>query len=635
MTHLSKLVHQLCIGDIPFCIIQKQDREEVLIVTGTNNHYRNISDIQRNKENTHGKKIYDSISVVPFSQIRERGYSAIDEGEEILSINITEQFEVDVEDLKQLLPTDSISLSAEIQYDTTEEQYFDIIEQIIENEIGNGEGANFVIPRNGNTQLNDFTITTALTIFNSLLKNDYGTYWKFIFFDTTRCFIGSTPERHLYVKGGKVKMNPISGTFRKDKNWVKSRDFKKDLLTFLNNPKEINELFMVVDEELKMMAKMCDQGGAIIGPILKEMSQLIHSEYLLAGESDKDIFELFRDSMFAATVVGSPVENSCNIIAKYSNASRRYYGSALMLVGRDEDGRDFLDSPITIRTAEIEPSGHVHFSVGATLVKDSEPKEEFLETIAKSAAIVSALAGENTTVTRPLLPILYNDDDIVETLAQRNQNLSNFWFFRQSDEMTIRNGTENSDQNIVITLIHNGDDFVFMLQHMLNCMGVETKVIRFNRYNIDSDLSDITLLGPGPGNPNEQQIEKITANMKIAKELLNREKKALFICLGHQILCKILGFEIREKERPLQGSQIEVDLFGKKELVGFYNTFAPITGSSSYANDNDTDTATIDELNELIAIRSDKFIGYQFHPESLLTKNGYTILKESVEHLLS
>ena len=107
----------------------------------------------------------------------------------------------------------------------------------------------------------------------------------------------------MYAIRSYYEMNPISGTFRKDRNWPSRKAFKADLLKFLTDQKEINELFMVVDEELKMMARMCDRGGAIVGPLLKEMSRLIHSEYLLAGESDKDIFELFTDSMFAATVV--------------------------------------------------------------------------------------------------------------------------------------------------------------------------------------------------------------------------------------------------------------------------------------------------------------------------------------------
>ncbi len=421
---MNHLLPKLCSGKSPFCIIQKQDSEDCLILTGDAILCSTIEDILRKKGNPSGGMIWDTISIVPFSQIKERGYRVRDVGEKIFTIQISNQHEVETDQLMQILPREKILLKQAIEYDTSEEDYCRLINDIVEKEIGNGQGANFVIPRNGEGQFESFSASKALAIFRSLVENDYGTYWEFIFYDTSRFFIGSTPERHLLIQDGKVKMNPISGTMRKDLKWAKRTDFKKDLLKFLTDPKEINELFMVVDEELKMMVKMCDRGGAIIGPLLKEMSHLIHSEYLLSGESDKDNFELFIDSMFAATVVGSPVENACNIIAKCSQFSRRYYGSALMLVGRDEKGCDFLDSPISIRTAEIDTTGKLHFSVGATLVKDSQPQQELEETKAKSAALLAGITATNTTVpVRPLLAKLYNDDEIAETMALRNQNL--------------------------------------------------------------------------------------------------------------------------------------------------------------------------------------------------------------------
>ncbi len=624
---MKQLIENLYDGKVPFCIIQKQDSDESLILTGESLTCGSIDEIPRNFSDTGGKTIYDTISVIPFCQIKERGYHVHDDGEEILTIKVTTQHTVNTELLIDTLPLKEILFKNKIEYSTSEQEYGRVIKNIIEKEIGNGEGANFVIPRNGVGQIDSFSVTKALSIFKSLLTNDYGTYWKFIFYDASRFFIGSTPERHLLVRDGKVKMNPISGTFRKDRQWNTGKEFKKDLLGFLTDQKEINELFMVVDEELKMMAKMCTKGGAIIGPLLKEMSSLIHSEYLLSGKSDKDIFELFKDSMFAATVVGSPVENACKVIKRYSKCSRRYYGSALMLVGRDQNGQDFLDSPITIRTAEISNKGELHFSVGATLVKDSLPDEEVLETKAKSAAILASLTGNiEKTPQKPLLAKLYNDDDIAETMVERNQNLSNFWFFRQESHTLM--GLKGKP--VQITLIHNEDDFVYMLQHMFTCMGVKTSIIRFNHYDINKDNADITLLGPGPGNPNELDVEKISINRSITTELLKQKRKSMFICLGHQILCSTLGFKVERKVSPLQGSQVKIQLFGKEEQVGFYNTFAPKIDD----NHTEFEMSLIPELEEVVAIRGKNFIGYQFHPESILTQNGYSILYKAIKTLL-
>jgi len=422
-------------------------------------------------------------------------------------------------------------------------------------------------------------------------------------------------------------MNPISGTFRKSLSFQRQKEFKRELLAFLRDQKEINELFMVVDEELKMMAKMCDQGGTVVGPILREMSRLIHSEYLLVGKSSKDIFELFKDSMYAATVVGSPVENACNIIKKYSAGSRRYYGSAMMLVGRDTDGNDFLDSPITIRTVEIASNGKFNFSVGATLVRDSVPSEEVQETEFKAMALVSSIVPHQQVPPKEaMLHKLYNDDDIIEILTQRNQNLSNFWFFQQEKQLTL----EHNKKPIKITIIHNEDDFVFMLQHLLHAFGIATHVEHFSSYDMEQDDSAITILGPGPGNPNDDS-DKIRINMNIAKHLLEDNKKAIFVCLGHQILCRQLGFTVVHKQVPFQGVQKNIDLFGKKEIVGFYNTFV----ARHPENSGNFQISSEHKTGEIHAIQSRNFIGFQFHPESILTQNGYTIIKESIQSLLA
>ena len=105
-----------------------------------------------------------------------------------------------------------------------------------------------------------------------------------MFFTGDRYLIGASPERHVTIHDGDVRMNPISGTFR----IPREGDVKGKLLDFLADEKEIYELFMVVDEELKMMCDICHEGGQVLGPFLKPMSHLVHTEYLLAGRTDRD-----------------------------------------------------------------------------------------------------------------------------------------------------------------------------------------------------------------------------------------------------------------------------------------------------------------------------------------------------------
>ena len=215
-------------------------------------------------------------------------------------------------------------------------------------------------------------------MFRRLLERERGAYWTFCLFTGDRFLVGASPERHVSVHGGDVRMNPISGTFRL-KGLDDPAERKERLLEFLADEKEIYELFMVVDEELKMMCDICNEGGQVLGPFLKPMTHLVHTEYLLAGRTNRDVRTVLRDTMYAATVTGSPVENACRLIKKYESEGRGYYGAALALLGRDTRGRPTADSPIVIRTAEVSPDGALKVTAGATLVRDSEAAYEVAE----------------------------------------------------------------------------------------------------------------------------------------------------------------------------------------------------------------------------------------------------------------
>lgn len=128
------------------------------------------------------------------------------------------------------------------------------------------------------------------------------------------------------------------------------------------------------------MCTVGDLGGQVLGPRLKEMAHLAHTEYELRGRTSLDVREVLRETMFAATVTGSPVQNATRVIRRYEGSGRGYYSGALALIGRSASGGQQLDSPICIRTADIEPrTGRLVVRVGATLVRHSDPYAEVAE----------------------------------------------------------------------------------------------------------------------------------------------------------------------------------------------------------------------------------------------------------------
>ncbi|HWU20314.1 MAG TPA: chorismate-binding protein, partial [Nocardioides sp.] len=475
----------------------------------------------------------DRLVAVPFRQVRERGFEAHDDGTPLVVVDIAEEHEFSVADVIDAIDDDGVEFTDRGGFDTDDTAYAEIVRTIIEQEIGQGEGANLVIGRTFRAEVADWSVAKALTVFRRLLERERGSYWTYVFFTGDRFLIGASPERHVSVHGGDVRMNPISGTFHLRPPAGETRGIEARLRDFLKNEKEIYELFMVVDEELKMMCDICTEGGQVLGPFLKPMTHLIHTEYLLAGRTSKDVREVLRDTMYAATVTGSPVENACRLIKAYEPEGRGYYASALALFGRDEEGQQVLDSPIVIRTAEVAMDGKLKVTAGATLVRDSDPGYEVAETHAKAGGILSAF-GLVDRAPAPDVDIatLVADEDVLIALNARNRRLSGFWLADQAGSPV--------DPRLIgkrAVILDGEDDFVNMLRHMLMRMGISSSVVRHEDYATGAfDGADLVIVGPGPGDPRDDADPKMGQLRAAVKDLLAEQKPFLAVCLGHQAL---------------------------------------------------------------------------------------------------
>jgi phenazine biosynthesis protein phzE len=425
-------------------------------------------------------------------------------------------------------------------------------------------------------------------------------------------------------------MNPISGTFRVG-GIADPAERKARLLDFLADEKEIYELFMVVDEELKMMCDICGEGGQILGPYLKPMTHLMHTEYILAGRTSRDVRDVLRASMFAATVTGSPVENACRLIKRYETEGRGYYGALLALIGRDEHGQVTADAPIVLRTADVDLEGRLCVTAGATLVRDSDPRYEVAETHAKAGGILTAFG----LVPAPAAPSaevaeLARDEDVLIALGRRNKRLSRFWLDDQSERA---HASALAGKHVVV--LDGEDDFVKMLRHMLSALGMTSETVRHHDYAPGAfDRADAVIVGPGPGDPRAAEDAKIKAVGAAIDDLLASRKPFLAVCLGHQALCGALGLPLTYKDIVFQGTQTSVGVLGRQERVGFYNTFVARAGADTalpadVVVDADSDTGDVH------AIHGPHYRGVQFHAESILTENGFDIVRELLLGLLA
>ncbi|MGW6540593.1 chorismate-binding protein [Streptomyces sp. NPDC055051] len=584
----------------PFALLRRRtpgrDHDTVEVLIGAVHEAERLADLPVGER--------PALALVPFRQIRERGFDVRDDGTPLSVLVAEETYELPLDEALEALPARPVAVTGG-GFDVSDEEYAGIVRRVIEEEIGGGEGANFVIRRTYTGEIPGFGRAEALALFRRLLAGERGAYWTFVVHTGERTLVGASPEVHVRMAGGTVVMNPISGTYRYPDDGAPTAE---RLLGFLADRKETEELSMVVDEELKMMCTVGDMGGVVIDE--------------LRGRSSLDVREVLRETMFAATVTGSPVQNACRVIERHEAGGRGYYAGALALLGTDGSGAQTLDSPILIRTADIAADGRLRVPVGATLVRHSDPAGEVAETHAKAAAVLTALGvreGRPAAEDARVRPRLADDPRVRDALDARRADLAPFWL-----RMQVRSA-ELSGHALVIDA---EDTFTAMLAHLLRSSGLDVSVVRYD----EPGLRELALahegpvvLGPGPGDPTDAADPKMRFLRGLTAELLREHRHGLLgVCLGHELIAAELGLEIVRKRTPFQGAQVRIDLFGQERTVGFYNSFTARCGEREATELalHRIEVSRDAESGEVHALRGGGFAGVQFHPESVLTLEG-------------
>jgi len=605
-------------GHRPFAVLHRSGGGGVEVLTGDVVDVDRLADIPLPGDTPTGATA-SVLAAVSYRQVAERGLVCHDDGAPLRCLVVRASQVLALDDVLARLPQEPVGVTSR-GFDVDDDTYAELVRRVVEDEIGTGEGANFVLRRDHLGVASASPAVTALRVLRRLLVAEPGAYWTFALHAGDLTMVGATPERHVSCAGGEVVMNPISGTYR----FPASGPSGAGLLDFLADEKETDELFMVVDEELKMMSRVCARGGQVVGPMLKQMGALAHTEYLLHGHSDLDVREVLRQTMFAPTVTGSPMENAARVIARHETSGRGHYAGVLALIGQDDAGRRTLDAPILIRTAYLTPDGGVRVPVGATLVRHSDPSSEVAETHAKAAGVLAAL-GVLPAARRPRSEVrLVDHPGVAEALARRNDALAGFWLRPQHDAPVPALAGRTA------LLVDAEDAWTDMLAHLLRRLGMTATTCRWEEAP-DRPDTDLLVAGPGPGDPRELGDPRIAALDRLIRRRRADSRPLLAVCLSHQVLAGQLGLTVAPLPAPHQGTQRVIDLFGRDVTVGFYNTFAarrPATGLPGVRISADAGTGVVH------AIQAPGVASVQFHLESLLSPDGVDVLTALATDLL-
>ena len=344
------------------------------------------------------------------------------------------------------------------------------------------------------------------------------------------------------------------------------------------------------------------------------------------------------------------MQNACTVITRHERKPRGYYSGVAALftprpstsgapVAANEPTHD-LDAPILIRTAYLV-DGRLRVPVGATLVRHSDPEGEVNETHGKAAGVLGAIGAIPRDTVIPIADAidedapaaepkrLADDPGIASLLTSRNARLAPFWLNPQDAGGA---GPFAGRSAIVVDV---EDRFTTMLAHQLRHLGLSVEIVPWNVIS-DSRLDEIELVvcGPGPGDPRDPASPRIRRMREVVGRRWASGRPLLAVCLSHQILADSLGLELAPLARPHQGLQKSVDIFGTSASIGFYNTFtARVTPGTVTAGDAEVSADA--ETGDVYALRGPGFASVQGHLESILSRDGMSVLELLVAQALT
>jgi anthranilate synthase component 2 len=183
----------------------------------------------------------------------------------------------------------------------------------------------------------------------------------------------------------------------------------------------------------------------------------------------------------------------------------------------------------------------------------------------------------------------------------------------------------------MILLIDNYDSFVYNLYQYIGSINPDIVVKRNDEITLE-EIEKLNpekiILSPGPGKPSDAGI-CIAAVKKFAGKI-----PVLGVCLGHQAICEAYGATVSYAKELMHGKQSEIEIdvdcpifkgLDKKIVVGRYHSLAAIKDTLP----ENLTVSAISSDDEVMAVydKEKDVYGVQFHPESVLTPNGYQIIK--------
>jgi len=182
-------------------------------------------------------------------------------------------------------------------------------------------------------------------------------------------------------------------------------------------------------------------------------------------------------------------------------------------------------------------------------------------------------------------------------------------------------------------IIDNYDSFTYNLSHLVKELGAEVTVVRNDRFELsDLEAFDKIILSPGPGIPSEAGLL-----LDVIRTYAGR-KPMLGVCLGHQAIGEAFGAKLENLSDVFHGVATPCHIVAADPVfegldrditIGRYHSWVV----SKEALPECLEVTAVSDEGQIMALRHKtmEVHGIQFHPESVLTPNGKTIIKNFIE----
>ncbi|OIQ36256.1 MAG: anthranilate synthase component I [Bacteroidetes bacterium MedPE-SWsnd-G1] len=296
--------------------------------------------------------------------------------------NIEEGTDARIDEIKTIIDaqafnTQQFEIDGEETSNCTNEDFIDYVRKA-KSHCKRGDVFQLVLSRQFQQSFkgDDFNVYRALRSINPspyLFYFDYGSFK----------LMGSSPEAQIKISEGKAIINPIAGTFRRTGDMAEDIKLGKILS---EDKKETAEHVMLVDLARNDLSKHANHVNVEVFKEVQYFSHVIHLVSTVQGEIKGKPIEIVGDTFPAGTLSGAPKYKAMQLIDKYENQTRGFYGGAVGIIGLDGS----VNLAIAIRSF-VSKNNTLYYQAGAGIVIHSDEEKELQEVNNKLAALKKAL----------------------------------------------------------------------------------------------------------------------------------------------------------------------------------------------------------------------------------------------------